>query len=357
MTLMRTALGFVALLAVIAVVAACGGRHAATHKSSLLTSLPVIGCKTLNAVGAGRARVPAYLPVSAPLPAGLAQSQAAVLAWYEGDVKTQPGLKVLAPRGWHCSAGIGADGGWTFTANGVKAKQSIELDGLYNGPGASAACNYFPSAASSSPLPSDCKAPQGTSISFATSHLANLDAALTSGLHSLGFAYWYPELQNTFESASCTLPASRASTCAAILAEAKARVGKQLAAYVKKYGSSATPVTTTTASSSQQLTATITGKNSSCLRGASSSGLSSAPTSADTFDLRRPGNGLTEGDVLAVPTNKQSGSGGCSIVLTFNIGTDLGFYVVYDESAGVSWGPFDASQLPAEGWAISLTVS
>jgi hypothetical protein len=91
-----------ALLFAAFVVAGCGGRPA-------ITQLPVVGCKTEDAVGAGVPILPGYLPTTARIPAGLASADAAVLAWYEGDLKKQAGLKVLAPRGWHCSALIGAE--------------------------------------------------------------------------------------------------------------------------------------------------------------------------------------------------------------------------------------------------------
>lgn len=345
MALVRPALGLATLLLVAAVVAACGGRAAITH-------LPVVGCKTEDAVGAGVPVIPGYLPTTADVPAGLASSAANGLAWYEGDVKKQAGLKVLAPRGWRCSALLGADGGWSLAVQGPKAKQTVQIGASYNGPGASTACNYFPSAYRSSPIPTFCKAPHGATITLKSDHLATVESTLTGAgirLTELSFLYWYPQLGNAAEGVNCTLPATEKQMCAAILAEAESRIGQQLQSYAKKYGST----TAAAPSASQQMTATVTGAKGVCLPEVSSS----APTAADSFALRRPGNGLTEGNVVAVPTSVQNVGNGCSIALTFNVGTKLGFYVVFDETDGLSWGPFDSRNLPAAGWALNLTYN
>lgn len=301
-----------------------------------------MGCKT-DGLGARIAVVPGYLPATAPIPAGLAQSQASQLAWYEGDVKTQAGLKELAPRGWHCSALLAADGGWSLAVSGPKAKQTVQISASYNGPGASTACNYFPSALSVSPVPTFCKAPRGATITLKSDHLATVERALSGvgvRLADLRFLYWYPGLQNTAEGVDCVLPAVEKQTCLAILAEAETRIGQQLSALAKKYGATATATKPSTVSAApQQLTATVRGGNGVCLPDVKASSLlAHAPTPADTFDLRRPGNGVTEGNVVAVTTDVQSVQAGCSIVLNFAVGTGLGFYVVVDETAGLSWG-------------------
>ena len=247
-----------------------------------------------------------------------------------------------------------------MAVSGPKAKQTVQIGASYNGPGASTACNFFPSALSASPVPTFCKAPRGATITLKSDHLATIETALRGAgmqLVDLRFLYWYPALGSTAEGVDCALPASEKHTCEAILTEAEGRIRQQLNVLAKKYASSPT-TTASTAAAPQQLTATVMGSNGVCLPDVkASSGLAQAPTAADTFDLRRPGNGVSEGNVLAVTTDVQNTQGGCSIVLNFTVGTGLGFYVVVDETAGLSWGPFDSHNLPSEGWALSLTYS
>ena len=208
--------------------------------------LPVTGCRTENAAGSGIAVIPGYLPARAVAPGDLTVPQISKLAWYEGDLKTDGGFKTLAPRGWNCFALLGADGGWDMTVVplGAKPDREVEVYGHYNGPGASLACDYFPSAYSDSPLPADCKAPSGATITLQSSHLVTVVTSprgafyfenargtfvsTRTRLTGRSFLFWYPRLGNTAEGVQCVLPHSELALCSAILAEAQARLGHQL---------------------------------------------------------------------------------------------------------------------------------
>lgn len=356
----RRALAALVLLLAALGASGCGsGRGGTTGLSNAISHLPVHRCATTNAAGAGTPAIPGYLPATTPLPAGLDQVQAAKVTWYEGDVKHESGLKVLAPRGWSCSAGIGADGGWSMSITGP-TKQQVSVYGFYNGPGASTACAFFASAVADAPLPDECKAPRGAVVTQESDHLVAVSSVKRSGTLRLSdhqLLYWYPALGNAAEGVDCVLAVAETKTCDAILAEVKVRVGHELASEAKKAAVQATTPTTTPAStSSGQLTATITGANGACLKG-TPSGLSAAPTSGDSFDLRRPGNGLSEGAVIAVPTSVLGSADDCSVTLNFAIGTNLGFFVVFDETDGLSWGPFDSHNVPNTGWSLTLTVN
>lgn len=340
-------------------VSACGsGRGVVTRSTAAITRLPVQRCATTNAVGAGTPLIPGYVAATQLLPPGLDQARAKELAWYEGDVKHESGLKVLAPRGWRCTAGIGADGGWSMSIAGPR-KQQISVYGYYNGPGASTACAYFASAVADAPLPDQCKAPRGAVVTQENDHLVAISSVKRYGaarLADLQLLYWFPTLGNAAEGVDCVMAAAKKPTCDAILAEVKLRVGHALASEAKKAPVQATTAAPPQPSSAGQLNATITGAKSGCLKDAQG-GLAAVPSPSDSFDLRRPGNGLSEGDVVAVPTSVLGSTDGCSVTLTFAIGADLGFFVVFDETDSLSWGPFDSHNLANIGWSLTLTVN
>jgi hypothetical protein len=72
-----------------------------------------------------------------------------------------------------------------------------------------------------------------------------------------------------------------------------------------------------------------------------------------TFALRAPGNGLTEGRVLALADSFDAA--GCTTFVTFTISPALGFFVVSDGSA--SWGPFSYDSVKRSSWTLKLVVS
>ena len=72
----------------------------------------------------------------------------------------------------------------------------------------------------------------------------------------------------------------------------------------------------------------------------------------DTWVLRRPGNGDSEGDVVAVA--QSAGYAACNLSVVFKISPNLGFFVVDDEQGSGSWGPFDSHQLASHQWSLLL---
>jgi hypothetical protein len=208
--------------------------------------LPVIGCKTEVAAGSGIPVIPGYLPRTAPAPNGLNVDLRSKLVWYEGDVRQEGGFKLLGPRGWSCFALVGADGGWSMNVVPHRARpdQKVEVFGYYNGPGASEACDYFPSAYPASPVPSMCRPPSGATITLENRHLVTFTTTpagtfyvtnrngefvtVRSRLSDHGFLYWYPSFGNTAEGVHCVLPRSDRLLCERILAEARSRLGNVL---------------------------------------------------------------------------------------------------------------------------------
>lgn len=75
----------------------------------------------------------------------------------------------------------------------------------------------------------------------------------------------------------------------------------------------------------------------------------------DTFTLRAPGNGLTDGDVLSTPD--YVGVSGCWLVLKFPVDPSIRFFVVQDEISGYHWGPVGVAQLPGVNWTLRLKVT
>lgn len=82
----------------------------------------------------------------------------------------------------------------------------------------------------------------------------------------------------------------------------------------------------------------------------------SAPSGSDIWTLRRPGTSGSSGEVVGVASSVK-GLGCGQIGVTFKIKPKLGFFVVYDESQGLRWGPFDSSTLASRGWRLNLTYS
>lgn len=101
------------------------------------------------------------------------------------------------------------------------------------------------------------------------------------------------------------------------------------------------------------LAAIVQGKDGGCL---STSSTYPAITS-HTFTLRRPGNGLTNGDVVGVALSAAMDNTGCDLDVTFSIGPGLGFFMVVDDTTSNGWGPFDSNQMSARGWTVRLNES
>ena len=101
------------------------------------------------------------------------------------------------------------------------------------------------------------------------------------------------------------------------------------------------------------LAAIVQGVKGACL---STSATYQAITS-HTFTLRRPGNGLTNGDVVGVALSAAMDNAGCNLDVNFSIGPSLGFFMVNDDSTTDSWGPFDSHQMAAHLWTVRLNES
>jgi hypothetical protein len=97
------------------------------------------------------------------------------------------------------------------------------------------------------------------------------------------------------------------------------------------------------------LRAFVQGTNGQCVTAVTSDDLST-----HAWTLRRPGNGLTDGDVVAVAQTDAMDTSGCNFDVTFKISPKLGFFMVSDDSKGNSLGPFDSQQMAAQGWAVRL---
>jgi hypothetical protein len=99
-----------------------------------------------------------------------------------------------------------------------------------------------------------------------------------------------------------------------------------------------------------RLTALIQGPNDGCISASRHSGITS-----DTLTLRRPGNGLTDGEVIGVADSGAMDNSSCNYDIVFSISPSLGFFVVSDDIQGVTWGPFDSHKMAQRGWAVRLT--
>jgi hypothetical protein len=98
-------------------------------------------------------------------------------------------------------------------------------------------------------------------------------------------------------------------------------------------------------------TAEVQGPNGTCLSTVSQT---NQPTN-DTFTLRRPGNGFTNGDVVGVAESQSMDGGQCNLDVEFLLSPNLGFFVVSDDTKGNSWGPFDSHSLASRQWLVQLT--
>jgi hypothetical protein len=103
-----------------------------------------------------------------------------------------------------------------------------------------------------------------------------------------------------------------------------------------------------------KLTAVVRSKDGSCL----ATNTNYSDITQHTFVLRRPSNGVSDGDVVAVAQSIAYDGEGCDLNVVFKISPKLGFFVVHDDSAASgSWGPFDSSQMSARGWSLLLNES
>jgi hypothetical protein len=76
--------------------------------------------------------------------------------------------------------------------------------------------------------------------------------------------------------------------------------------------------------------------------------------SSDTITLRKPGNDLQRGAVIALADSEGFNKSGCGWVVTFSINPQVGFFVVSDEDQQLRWGPFDSHQLAQRHWTVRV---
>jgi hypothetical protein len=98
------------------------------------------------------------------------------------------------------------------------------------------------------------------------------------------------------------------------------------------------------------LTAVVQGGDGQCLTAAHPE----TDYTSHAWTLRRPGNGLTEGDVVGVSEREEFDDSSCNLDVTFKISPKLGFFMVRDDSGSASWGPFDSQQMSNRGWTVRL---
>jgi hypothetical protein len=94
----------------------------------------------------------------------------------------------------------------------------------------------------------------------------------------------------------------------------------------------------------------VQGSNGQCLTAASPD----TDFTTHAWTLRRPGNGVTNGDVVGVAEKEQLDNSTCDLDITFKIAPSLGFFTVSDDSSGDSWGSFDSHQMAAHSWIVRL---
>lgn len=128
------------LLAVVVLTASALAATAAASPSRVSVRLDVIRCPTSYAVAGQK---------GPPIPrAVLVHAQSAIaphLAAYSNGW-----LTILAPRGWHCSGGVGADGNEVldalprYVSTPSSAAAAVEAARQFNGVAVSTACPFFP---------------------------------------------------------------------------------------------------------------------------------------------------------------------------------------------------------------------
>lgn len=108
-------------------------------------------------------------------------------------------------------------------------------------------------------------------------------------------------------------------------------------------------------SSGQEIVVTVAARTGCLPAQAPSLGGVGLSSVNDPFTLRKPGNGFSNGDVLAVATSRKTVSD-CYLEVHFPVPSDTQFFVVVDENQGVRWGPLDVKQVEANGWHVSVSL-
>jgi hypothetical protein len=97
------------------------------------------------------------------------------------------------------------------------------------------------------------------------------------------------------------------------------------------------------------LTVIVQGHNGGCL---------AASLEGHTLAIRRPSNGISEGEILGLPKFAVMEANGCRFDIGYRISPTLGFFVIADTSGlGDEWGPFDSHDLGTRNWTLTLNES
>ena len=196
------------------------------------STVPVARCPTSYGIAQPVPRLPGSVSVSA------SHSATARLDAYSNGV-----LIVLAPRGWHCHALVGADGSASITiaaAGATKVAQraiTAHFGDTY-GDAAALACALFPAAADQLANGISCGAHRpprestsqvnARTIDFTDPPRVRGDGKPSGGSDAARGEMVFVPASTGFEgyafTATCTLPASQGSICKTILADALTRI-------------------------------------------------------------------------------------------------------------------------------------
>ena len=190
-------------------------------------SLPVVSCPTSLGIARPAVSLPQSRPVAVP------QALAADLAVY---ADSQGIMELLAPKGWSCTAGIGADGsgGVTVYPHGAGPSSPAAIAGSETSACAgctlSQACPLFPSAAKAwrSAFGQPCPARPPTAetvapiaagiVAFEDPPGVKGDGQPSGGQYPAnGVMTYHPSAPDGSWQETCTLPASEKNICTAVL--------------------------------------------------------------------------------------------------------------------------------------------
>ena len=185
-------------------------------------TVPVVACATTYG---GYPPAPASLPPTTVEPF-LAPGAASGLTEY---ASADGRFTQLAPRGWICSASIGADGSWGLTIHPLAdPSATVETDGAFNGPGIDTAAPLFPAAHQAclqqfagmdttttcpSPPPEEVIDPRSASLVYFSEPpgLQNGSVGLSGAYTVLGAMTFAPPSSET--EVACAMPDSSRAVC------------------------------------------------------------------------------------------------------------------------------------------------
>jgi hypothetical protein len=204
-----------------------GGINIARPPIPVVTaSLPVVSCPTSSGADLPAVSLPQSRPVAVP------QALAGDLSLYADD---QGVMELLGPKGWSCTAAIGADGsgGVTVYPAGAGPSSAVAIAGSETsacvGCTLAQACPLFPSAATvlRSDLGQACPArPAAETVTSIAAGIMSFEdpPGVKGDGHPSGGPYpangvmtYHPSAQDGSWQETCTLPASEKDICTAAL--------------------------------------------------------------------------------------------------------------------------------------------